>query len=64
MLSIIRVSFIFGILAYSRRAIKYAVQREFYCEAVLSGDIIRYRSKIYTAGSAEDIYFLIIVQLT
>jgi len=30
-------SFIFSILVYSRRAINYAVQREFYCEAVLSG---------------------------
>jgi len=26
--------------------------------------IIRYRSKIYTTGSAEDVYILIIVQLT
>ena len=48
MLSIIRVSFIFGILAYSRRAIKYVVQREFYCEAVLLGQ--------YYLASFEDLY--------
>ena len=64
MLSIIRISFIFGILAYSRRAIKYVIHRKFYCEAVLSGHIIRHRSKIYTEGSAEDIYISIIVQPT
>jgi len=29
--------FIFSFLAYSRRAIKYAVQLEFYCKVVLSG---------------------------
>ena len=36
MLRTIRVSFIFNILAYSRRAIKYAVQQEFYCKATTS----------------------------
>ena len=49
-------SFIFSILAYSRRAIKYAVQLEFYCTATTSVSIIWYRSKMYTAGSTEDDY--------
>ena len=47
-----------------RDSIKYAVQREFYCKAVLPVSIIWHRSKIYAAGSAEDIYIPIIVQLT
>ena len=64
MLSIIRVFFIFSILAYSQSDIKYAAQREFYCKAVVSVSIIRHRSEIYTAGSAEDIYILIVVQST
>jgi len=61
MLKTIRVFFIFGVLAHSLSGIKYAVQREFYCKAVLSVGIIRHCSKIYTAGSAEDIYILITV---
>ena len=56
MLSTIRVSFIFSILAYARRAIKYAVRLEFYCKVVSSVSIIRHCSKIYTAKSAEDDY--------
>ena len=60
MLSIIEVSFIFSILANSQSDIKYTVQREFYCKAVLSVSIIRHCSKIYTAGSAEDFYILVI----
>ena len=60
MRSIIRVFFIFGILDHSRSDIKYTVQREFYCKPVY----IRHSSKIYTAGSAEDVYILIIVQST
>ena len=48
MLSIIGVFFIFSILAYSRRAIKYAVQLEFYYEVVLSGQ--------YYSTSFEDLY--------
>ena len=53
-----------SILAHSQSDIKYAVQREFYCKVVLSVGIIRHCSKIYTAGSAEDTYILIIVQST
>ena len=40
MLSIIRVFFIFGILAHSQSNIKCAGQREFYCKTVLF-DIVR-----------------------
>ena len=64
MLGTIRVFFIFSILAHSWSDIKYAVQREFYCKAVLSVSIIWHRSEIYTAGSAEDVYILIVVQST
>ena len=64
MLSINEVSFIFSILAYSQSDIKYTIQREFYCKAVLSVSIIWHRSEIYTAGSAEDVYILIVVQST
>ena len=64
MLRTIRVFFIFGVLAHSQSDTKYAVQLEFYCKAVLSVNIIRHCSKIYTAGSAEDVYVLIIVQST
>ena len=55
---------IFSILAYSQSGIKYAVQRKFYCRAVLSVGIIWHRSKTYTAGSAEDFYILVIDQST
>jgi len=48
MLSIIRIFFFFGILAHSRSDIKYAVQREFYCKAVLSDQ--------YYLASFEDLY--------
>jgi len=48
MLSVIRVSFIFGILAHSQSDIKYAIQREFYCKAMLSG--------LYYLASFEDLY--------
>ena len=61
MLSIIEVSFTFSILAYSQSDIKYTVQREFYCKAVLSVSIIWHRLETYTAGSAKDIYILITV---
>ena len=64
MLKTIRVFFLFNILAHSQSDIKYAVQREFYCKAVLSVSIIWHRSEIYTAGSAEDVYIQIIVQST
>ena len=56
MLSITRVFFIFSILAHSQSNIKYTVQREFYCKAVLSVCIIQHRLKNYTAESAEDDY--------
>ena len=62
MLSIIGIFFIFSILVYSRRAIKYAVQLEFYCKAVLSGQYYSTSFEDYTAGSAEEIYILIVVQ--
>ena len=62
MLSIIEVSFILSILAYSQSDIKYGAQRKFYCKAVLSVGIIWHRSKTYTAGSAEDFYILVIDQ--
>ena len=58
------IFFIFSILAHSQSDIKYAVQREFYCKVVLSVGIIRHCSKIYTAGSAEDFYILVIYQST
>ena len=48
MLSIIMVFFIFGTLAHSRSNIRYAVQREFYCKTVLSGQ--------YYSTSFEDLY--------
>jgi len=48
MLSIIRVFFIFNILAHSRSNIKYAVQQKFYCKAVFSG--------LYYLASFEDLY--------
>ena len=55
---------IFSVLAYSQSGIKYAVQRKFYCKAVLSVSIIWHRSEIYTAGSAEVIYISIVIQPT
>jgi len=64
MLSIIRVFFIFSILAHSRSDIKFAVQRVFYCKAVLSGQYYLASFEVYTAGSAEDVYIMIIVQST
>jgi len=48
MLSIIGVFFIFSILAYSRRAIKYAVQLEFYYKEVISDQ--------YYLASFKDLY--------
>jgi len=53
---------IFGILAHSQSDIKYTVQREFYYKAVLSGHYYSTSFKIHTAGSAKDVYILIIVQ--
>jgi len=64
MLSIIGVFFIFCILAHSRSDTNYAVERGFYCKAVLSGQYYSTSFKDYTAGSAEDVYILIIVQST
>ena len=64
MLSIIRVFFIFSVLAHSQNDIKYAVQREFYCKAVVSVSIIRHRSEIYTVRNAENVYILTIDQST
>ena len=49
---------------HSQSDIKYAVQREFYCKAVLSVSIIRHRSKTYTARSTEDVCILNTVQST
>jgi len=48
MLSIIRVFFIFDILAHSRIDIKYAVQREFYYKGMLLDQ--------YYLASFEDLY--------
>ena len=48
MLSTIRVSFIFSILVYSRRAIKYVVQREFYYKVMISDQ--------YYSTSFEELY--------
>ena len=63
-LSIISVLFIFSFLALSQSDMKYAVQQEFYCKAVLSVSIIRHNLKIYTTESAEGVFILIIVQST
>ena len=48
MLRTIRVFFIFSILAHSQSDTKYAVQREFYYKAMLSG--------MYYSTSFEDLY--------
>ena len=58
------VFFIFGVLAYYQSNVKCTVQWEFYCRAELTVSIIRHCSKIYTAGSAEDVYILTIDQST
>ena len=43
LISIIKVSFIFGILAYSQSDIKYAAQREFYYRLFIEYSIIPLR---------------------
>ena len=62
MLSIISVFFIFDILAHSWSDTKY--NGDSIAKRCYQVSIIRHRSKIYTAGSAEDVYIVIIVQST
>ena len=62
MLSIIGAFFSFGILAHSQSGIKYSGNS--IAKLCYQVNIIWHRSKIYTAGSAEDVYILITVQST
>ena len=62
MLSIIGAFFSFSILAHSQSGVKYS--GDSIAKRCYQVNIIRHRSEIYTAGSAEDIYILIIVQST
>ena len=64
MLSIIGIFFIFSILAYFGELSSIQDSWNSSAKQCYQVSIIRHHSKIYTVGSAEDVYIPIIVQST